>query len=181
MHVNRNAFALAASLGVGLAAAAATFAGASSRPPEDITASYAALARPATAADQLPARIVRGIGAMNAAPVAVAAGQYEGQHLPDRARALLERVGAEGLSVYAYPTSKGRVCFTTSRGGGGCVERRQPFAWGAFLPAAGQSGMFQLFGLAPNGVTSVTVVSGVRESAALLDKAHGPPTQAGAP
>lgn len=72
---------------------------------------------------------------------------------------MLADAGDTGLDIYAYPTSKGRVCFTTSRGGGGCVSRSDPFAWGAFVPSRLEPGVtVQYLGVVPNAVRAVTVI-----------------------
>lgn len=146
-----------------------------------MTASYAGLVTPRGAGDVLPARLTRGIDAMNAAVPNVRDAMYEGRQLGDQSRVLARGLGATGLDIYAYPTSKGRVCFTTSRGGGGCVDQAHPFAWGAFVPSAGDPAqLLQVIGLVPNNVKSVSVVTGgastlatLRRNAFFYESAYG--------
>ena len=170
MTLKRSIAVLGIAAAIGTVAAAAVFA--ASPPPSkgnDIVSSYGALARGRTSNDALPAAISRGIAAMNAQPPAVDDSLYEGRELGAESRLLLRGVGHNRLDIYAYPTSKGRVCFTTSRGGGGCVDREHQFTWGAFVPGASSPDQtLQLIGLVPNDVTSVTVVRDGKAAAATV-------------
>lgn len=144
-----------------LLAASISLAGREGGPPDAVVGEFGALTRPRAQGDELPARIQRGVDAMNATRAPVAETLYEGQHLTAQSRLLLAGVGSNDLNVYAYPTTKGRVCFTTSRGGGGCVTRSDPIAWGAFVPAQlGQGTKIQYVGVVPNDVRAVRIVEG---------------------
>lgn len=158
----RQKLLLLVSLCVGaLLAASVSLAGHGGGPADDVVDQFASLKRPRTQADDLPARIQRGLDAMNATRAPVTETLYEGQHLKAQSRLLLADVGSNALDIYAYPTSKGRVCFTTSRGGGGCVTRSAPLAWGAFVPGQlGQEAKVQYVGIVPNDVRAVRIVDG---------------------
>lgn len=153
---------LLVSLCVGaLIAASISLAGREGGSPDGVVDQFAALSGARGQTDVLPARIQRGVDAMNATRAPVAETLYEGQHLKAQSRLLLGGVGSGSLDVYAYPTSKGRVCFTTSRGGGGCVTRSDPIAWGAFVPSqVAEGATIQYVGIVPNNVRMVRIFDG---------------------
>jgi hypothetical protein len=143
---------LFASLGVATAAHhSATSLGPSAVP------AFAALARAQQAGDRLPAQLQQVVVAMNANPAPVSADLYEGQQLPAQSRLLLGNPGGSNAGIYAYPTTKGRVCFLITIGGGGCVTAADPSAWGIALNPGGS---LAVYGLVPNTVRSVDVVVG---------------------
>jgi hypothetical protein len=142
---------LFASLGVATAAhhSATTPGGPSAIP------AFAAFARAQQPGDRLPAQLQQAVVAMNANPAPVSADLYEGQQLPAQSRLLLGNLGGSNAGIWAYPTTKGRVCFLTTIGGGGCVTAADPSAWAIAVNPAGR---LAVYGLIPNAVRSVEVV-----------------------
>ncbi len=160
---------LCASVAVAASTGHRSIAGASARSTEQpAVPDFAALARARSTSDVLPAQISSSIAAMNASNPGVTDSLYEGQELANRSRLLISNVGTSGATIYAYPTSKGRVCFINTIAGGGCVTHTDPFAWGETPTDDGKTVM--VYGIAPNSVRSVSVIAGGMSVAATLQR-----------
>lgn len=132
---------------------------------------FGAFSDPRRPSDAVPARIANGVASINASQAAVSNDLYEGVENVERSRLLLSHLGTMGLSIFAYPTSKGRVCFTTSIGGGGCITRSEPNGWTEIVPPRVSSGSpIIVAGIVPSSVTAVTVTIGGRGEAAQLGR-----------
>lgn len=165
--------AVAATLAVAVAALAATDRSTSGAPagaPDAVPATglFAALSHAPTAADSLPPGIRKGVDAMNAQVPAVSSDLYEGQQLPAQSRLLLSNLGAKGLSIFSYATSKGRVCFVSTAGGGGCVTAADPVGWMELLRPQLTGANVAVLGIVPNKAVSVKVIVAGSARPALL-------------
>jgi hypothetical protein len=142
---------------------------------DNVVGSFAALSTTRSAVDQLPTSLASGVAAANAAvPTGITDDMYEGIELTDQSRELLSHQGTRNLDVYAYPTSKGRVCFTTSGGGGGCVTGKDPLGVLESVPPVVSAGTpITVAGIIPDNVKSVLVdVGSGTESAVVENNAY---------
>lgn len=155
----------------GHTAGAAASPGAESPALDHAVGQFGAFSDPRRSSDAVPARIANGVASMNASQAAVSNDLYEGMENVDQSRLLLSHLGTMDISIFAYPTSKGRVCFTTSIGGGGCITRSEPNGWTEIVPPLVKSGSpIILAGIVPSNVTAVTVTIGSRTEAAQLGR-----------
>ena len=86
-----------------------------------------------------------------------------------QARVLMTDVGTAKGTIYAYPTSRGRVCAVLTDYSSGCLDGfRDRFADIDFTYGRGI-----VWGLAPNSVTAVDVyVGGVRQATRLENNVY---------
>jgi len=89
-------------------------------------------------------------------PASQPAAWTPGQALMHQARVLMTNVGTAKRTIYAYPTSRGRVCAVLTDYSSGCLDGfRDRFADVDFTFGRGI-----VWGLAPNSVTAVDVYAG---------------------
>jgi hypothetical protein len=78
--------------------------------------------RPRTEADVLPSELSYLLQPHACTEWHRAHGGCLGEPLPDESRLLLSGLGVRSTSLYAWPTTKGWVCWARAEGGGGCVR-----------------------------------------------------------
>lgn len=138
----------------------------SGEPTVSAAASMSALRTTPTAT--LPARIAQNLDGLNADPgSSVPASEAPGTVSADGFHLLASNLGPQGLSIYAAISSKGRVCEIDSTLGGGCVDYFSsdvPVVYSEQLGAGGN-----LYGLAPDRVTAISLDAGGRSIAGTLE------------
>jgi hypothetical protein len=117
-------------------------------------AQVAALARPSTSVDSIPADELKQFSAL-------LAGGKLGSPIDGSARRLSD--GADGAAIYAVTTTQGQLCTLILGVTGGCVSdftAISPVAWNLYdVDYNGSGKPLVLAGIAPDGVTQVDVLS----------------------
>ena len=167
----RISMTLSACTGVVLAIAVWTAAagggGASPTPEPPIVtpalANIGALSRPQTARDEAIAKRVRGdIARLTASAEGLPLSMLPGGAQLDRVRVLLDNVGSHRYSIYAYTTTKGRVCSGLTNGPSGCLTgfaQAGPVDYSVGDPDwVGSGAPAVVWGLSPDHVTGVDII-----------------------
>jgi hypothetical protein len=77
--------------------------------------------RPRTQADRLPEELSYRLETEACPPQGRAPFGCPGDAIPDESRLLLSGLGVRRTSLYAWPTTKGWVCWAWDEGAGGCI------------------------------------------------------------